>query len=105
MVLFKSDPNLNSRNEKITKSSNFLINNNEFLKSINFKHTFYEQRKSQDDDTNFFSRMQKASLSLGYEYNNGLLPLLQTIYCYETPITKETFVDLINLFRVSYIKL
>jgi len=100
MGLVKSDPTL-SRNEKVSKHSNYLINNNEFLKSIHFIHTFYEQRKTQDDD-NFFSRVQKAIVSQGYDYSNGLLPLLQTIYCYETPITKETFLDLINLFRVSF---
>jgi hypothetical protein len=104
MGLYKSDPTLSSRNDKTQKSLNYIINNDEFLKSIHFIHTFYEQRKSQDDD-NFFSRVQKAIVSLGYDYSNGILPLLQTIYCYETPITKETFLDLVNLFRVSYNKL
>jgi hypothetical protein len=95
----KSDPNIKS--EKITKTSNYLINNIEFLKSINFKHNYYEKRKSGDDDAVFFQKLQKMIVFYGYDYSNNLLPLLQTIYVYETPITKEAFVELINLFRVK----
>lgn len=39
-------------------------------------------------------------LQSGFDYTNGILPILRRLYVNETPITHETFTEMLNLFKV-----
>lgn len=99
----RSDNTKNNNTSNIeVQASQFLINNLEFLKSINIKHNFGENLKVGDGDmtgTNNQKEKYKNN-QIGFDYSYGILPILQHIYLYETPILNDTFHELLYLYRV-----
>jgi hypothetical protein len=69
-------------------TKNILINYKDFLPSLAVKFNFPQIDKDFGNDGIFF------------DYSNNMLPLLEHLYLYDTPITKETFTELLFLFKV-----
>jgi hypothetical protein len=99
---FKIIRELNLSNTKITDyknksdsdpTKNILINCKDFLPSLAVKFNFPQLDKSFGNDEIFF------------DYSNNMLPLLENLYLYDTPITKETFTELLFLFKVIQLTL
>lgn len=89
----------NNRNEKISQplfQHNFLINDLDFLKNIIIKHS--HSFEYHNNGVNFYQSKES-----GFDFSNGLQPLLKNIYLGETPITSDTFSELLSLFRVTYL--
>jgi len=80
--------------------NSFLINNLDLLRGINIKHHYFETVKNFDGE---IMNRNKSQTLAGYDYSNGLLPILNNLYIYDTPITNDTFHELINLFKVNFI--
>ena len=112
------------------KNFKALINNLELLKGIGIKHSYFNENlikeenglgsginisnnninlnqlsnpntfKSYNTSINSFKLGNNNILGTGFDYKYGLLPILESIYVYETPINNETFLELISLFKV-----
>jgi hypothetical protein len=73
-------------------SNNINININQLISTNTFK--------TYNSSMNSFKFGNNNSLGSGFDYTYGLLPILESIYVYETPINSETFLELISLFKV-----
>jgi hypothetical protein len=104
-LLQSTQNSTNIRNEKpneiVYQSHNFLINNLDFLRSITMKHSFLDnilnpQLNNMMADSYFLNKLANVGFDLSY----GITPLLTSIYLYDTPISNDTFNELILLFKV-----